>query len=414
MVANGMQWYLTAAMSLAARYEGTGSCGGGGFLRRSMAAISYSPRTITTATNKSPLVSPWLKIPPVGGSHFYSLAENKVKSLLPLSSETTEENDILCIGSSHGWLVFQSRGIDRSIFLSNPITGHRINLPSIHSLYHPPDNVNKRLFSIRSIILSSCPNENDCRVVIIYYSRQGEKLAFCTTSGGLTTSTTWTCLPSPLTDYCNIVYSRNHQLFLALTEDLDMESWDLRDPFSPKRVVIEGLECEDVEEEWGRKERLSVQHNYLVPDDSSSNGDLFFIHRYVAEHVQPDGSVVDPTESEDHIGEDLPYKTWKFQVFKFDLTDKQLWYLDDSLEARAIFIGLNQSFLVSAAADFHGLIPNSIYFADDYPLIPDRSFGGHDVGIYNYKDKTLKPCYFPCDPNNIKRIEPCPLWFTPN
>ena len=73
--------------------------------------------------------------------------------------------------------------------------------------------------------------------------------------------------------------------------------------------------------------------------------------------------------------------------------------MEDSLEDHAIFVGLNRSFWLSAT-DFPGLRPNSIYVADDL------TFGGHDLGIFNYKDETFEPCYYPCDCKTIKRIEP--------
>ncbi|KAL3647748.1 hypothetical protein CASFOL_008716 [Castilleja foliolosa] len=87
-----------------------------------------------------------------------------------------------------------------------------------------------------------------------------------------------------------------------------------------------------------------------------------------------------------------------------------------SLDGLAIFVGLNHSFAVSANKD-NGLKPNSIYFADDKGFTPspkwDVMYGGHDIGIFDYENKTISPCYYPCDVQSFKRIMPEPMWFTP-
>ncbi|GFP82472.1 hypothetical protein PHJA_000390200 [Phtheirospermum japonicum] len=80
-----------------------------------------------------------------------------------------------------------------------------------------------------------------------------------------------------------------------------------------------------------------------------------------------------------------------------------------------MFVGRNHSFAVRAA-EYPGLNPNSIYFTDHWSLIPPRSpvysaYGGHDIGIFDYDNKTISPCYYPIDVQSFKRIMPAPLWF---
>nr|XP_027103375.1 uncharacterized protein LOC113724696 [Coffea arabica] len=401
-------------------------------------------------------VSPWLLIPPpdaaasagniVGNKqrscfydYYYSLAENRVKSITAAESSCSgmqnSEDDALCIGSSHGWLAIVNR-LNDSVFLFNPITQRRIELPSIRTLpVHDPIYrtlpVHDPIFckTIGAIAASSSPEAaaEDCRFMISYYSveARGYKLAFCCPSRG---EKSWTCLQSPLVDYNCIVYSRRHRMFVAVNTDLEMECWDLSNPLSPKRTRIKNLKVDveeypcydslrtEAEEEEFLEKLVSHDRLFLVPyadhdsSSSSSSGQFFWVTKYTAYSVnQEDGSFVDDPDWT------LPYKTWTFDVHKFNLTDKVLRYMDNSLEDHATFIGMNDSFSLSAK-DFPEVRPNSIYFTDDYYLSSGRnkSWGGHDVGIYNYKDKTFEDCYFPCDYKNIRRIEPYPIWFIPN
>ncbi|GFP85603.1 hypothetical protein PHJA_000704000 [Phtheirospermum japonicum] len=78
-----------------------------------------------------------------------------------------------------------------------------------------------------------------------------------------------------------------------------------------------------------------------------------------------------------------------------------------------MFVGLNHSFAVSATAA-NGLKPNSIYFTDERGWRDDVIYGGHDIGIFDYQNKTISPCYYPCDVQSFKRIRPATIWFTPS
>ncbi|KAL3500614.1 hypothetical protein ACH5RR_039707 [Cinchona calisaya] len=143
-------------------------------------------------------------------SYFYKLAEDKVINTFHHLSKT-DDDDVLCIGSSKRWLAFERRR-DGYSFLWNPITGRKINLPCIHLLpqYYPDDfDIFNTISSI--VLSSSCPDAEDCRVMIIYYMRKGENLAFSTTPGrgSITTSSCWTCLHNPLRCYNNLVYFEN-------------------------------------------------------------------------------------------------------------------------------------------------------------------------------------------------------------
>ncbi|GFP89020.1 hypothetical protein PHJA_001045700 [Phtheirospermum japonicum] len=134
--------------------------------------------------------------------------------------------------------------------------------------------------------------------------------------------------------------------------------------------------------------------------------------------MAPDGSAVNDEKSRI---DRYPYKTIGFDVHKINRDAEEeeegLSYLEDSLDGLAMFVGLNHSFAVSATAA-NGLQPNSIYFTDERLLSPsgwrdDVNYGGHDIGIFDYQNKTISPCYYPCDVQSFKRIIPAPIWFTP-
>ncbi|KAL3655566.1 hypothetical protein CASFOL_001352 [Castilleja foliolosa] len=147
------------------------------------------------------------------------------------------------------------------------------------------------------------------------------------------------------------------------------------------------------------------------------------------DRVAPDGSYV-------HVGEipydpisrrllidTYPYKTIGFSVLKVVYIEKDggrrvnevsLVKDSDSLDGLTMFVGMNHSFAVSSA-EFPNLKPNSIYFTDANKH-DNSMYGGHDIGIFDYANKTLSDCYcYPCvDVPSFKRIVPPPMWFTPS
>ncbi|KAL9158636.1 hypothetical protein ABFS82_08G082300 [Erythranthe guttata] len=100
--------------------------------------------------------------------------------------------------------------------------------------------------------------------------------------------------------------------------------------------------------------------------------------------------------------------------------------MDGKLDGMAFFIGSTAHGFVIEDKDkmMENVKPNSIYFTDRKELTsepyddynkPTRTLcGGHDLGIFNYENKTFSSCYYPCDPGNIRRIEPTPTWFMPS
>ncbi|GFQ02104.1 hypothetical protein PHJA_002354300 [Phtheirospermum japonicum] len=90
--------------------------------------------------------------------------------------------------------------------------------------------------------------------------------------------------------------------------------------------------------------------------------------------------------------------------------------MEGSLDGLAMFIGINHSFAMSLTPGLK-LSSNCIYYTDSniFSIPPSSFYGGHDIGIFYYANRTFSPCYyFPLDVESIKRIMAAPMWFTPS
>lgn len=106
---------------------------------------------------------------------FYSLEENQLLSLGGDDTETLSGGDgvyIKIVGSSHGWIALYKDDDEEDsvdLFLWNPVTRRRINLPRVNNLpgfkYCPP-------LILKLILSSSNPEDADCRVVVALLSRR--------------------------------------------------------------------------------------------------------------------------------------------------------------------------------------------------------------------------------------------------
>ncbi|EYU34985.1 hypothetical protein MIMGU_mgv1a016176mg [Erythranthe guttata] len=108
--------------------------------------------------------------------------------------------------------------------------------------------------------------------------------------------------------------------------------------------------------------------------------------RFVCVYVDSDGCFVNPH-----------HKTIDFDVFKYDADSGSLRYMNRSLDGLALFIGRNHSFAIDAGE----LKADSIYYTDTYHVRQEIDYGGHDIGIFSYKDRTFSSCYYP-------------IWYTPS
>ncbi|KAG8384866.1 hypothetical protein BUALT_Bualt04G0162900 [Buddleja alternifolia] len=272
-------------------------------------------------------------------------------------------------------------------------------LPPIHTLSIPEVNLKGGYGCVKDLIISCSPDEEECRAMMTFGTEN--RLAFSCPG----CSTEWTHI-GELYDseedhdvarcYESFVYSSTHRLFFCVTQFAEFEAWDLQDPSSPRLTTMD-MSCEDDDYPWAARseEELNLKKmcrrlTFLVVD--SSSGQLYHVTRHVMEHMAPDGSYVDFF---DEGSDKCPYKTIGFDVHKIDSENNVL-------------------------SDFPELKPNSIYFIDVNVLIPqgihypNPTFGGHDIGIFNYEDGIFSPCYYPCDVKSFWRIFPPPTWFTPS
>ena len=89
------------------------------------------------------------------------------------------------------------------------------------------------------------------------------------------------------------------------------------------------------------------------------------VFKWYASCVAEDGTILleDPKDV-------LPYKIQRIGLYQCNFKTKVMDYVP-SLDDRVLFLGFNQSFMLSAN-DYSGLKPNSIYFLDDFL---DRIYG---------------------------------------
>lgn len=241
-------------------------------------------------------------------------------------------------------------------------------------------------------------------------------------------SNEWTFLSGDRV-YDDLVYSSRHNRLLCVTRGKTiLEGWDTTDE-SPRLdwAIQDKEELDfDVNKEYFRwpsrcmLKRECGQVKYLVCDDHS--GDLFLVVRHVNLLAGPYGALVDKIVLSEYSGRHYvktPYKTIDFDVYKIDWKRGEVMHMEDSLEGLAMFVGTNHSFAIRAT-EVPGLKRDSVYFTDEIRLVgPTRfartNYGGHDNGIFDYQNKDLSSCctFYPIEFNNIRKVLPLPLWFTP-
>ncbi|CAA0816283.1 Unknown protein [Striga hermonthica] len=385
--------------------------------------LMFSPSTTQNHPSSSSS-SPWLMLPPsfdvtfTGAAsisyNFYSLADNKI---VTHSLEERELADPLMFfaGSALGWLALMSPS--RDLFLYNPISRRRINLPSVCDLPDYPDNLAK----VYKVVLSCSPEDPNCRAIIIYNNVHG--LAFCCPRF----SKEWTHIGdhhwfdenlgrSFRPGYRDCVYSTRHEALFSLTRQGLLESWDLRDPHSPRAVEIA-----EVGESGGKIWYAKQKHLLLTCEPlehlvvAGQDQDILVVTQYVVEAFDFDGLYADGCDpSKKAIKRGLPCVTSDFAVEKYNPEDEDVKYVE-SLDGLALFVGYQSDAVALQVAEFPELKSNSIYFTDGVEdgLIEDYPTGGHDIGVFDYENKTVSPCYYPCDIKKMRKTFPAPMWFFP-
>ncbi|KAL3648011.1 hypothetical protein CASFOL_008979 [Castilleja foliolosa] len=413
---------ITAATSLPLRsiFRSPNSCRAA----RMISTVNKSDESRPSVLSSS---SPYLMLSPHNDNtsyELYSFAEKKVLSIpkpdlkYEIESEFRDATKIL--GSSHGWLAYCNhlRGDGGELFLSNPISGRRVNLPPLDKISATTSDymrLHERLYECSKIRMTcSDPESEEYRVVMKFDSEN--RLALCCPS-----SSEWTILGSDQArGYHDFVYCCKHELFFSLdfSNCRKLEAWDLKNPSSPSLVWscdfndLE-MECDSGGEPPSMKEEIpefSERQEYLV---MSQQGDLFLVKRYINRCMLPDGSCAPIDRDNEHR---YPAKTVSFDVYKIvrDGDDKgKKVLMDGHLDGLVMFVGDPSQSIAISSNDANGFKPNSICFTNDHHFFSSRH--GTDNGIFDYKEKKLSSCYYPFDHTSLKnKIMSPPLWFSPN
>ncbi|XP_057775578.1 uncharacterized protein LOC130994553 [Salvia miltiorrhiza] len=313
----------------------------------------------------------------------YSPVKGQVVSFFNINDndktvEVMQDPATKLVGSSHGWLALYNPR-RRAFFLSNPLSGRRIDLPQ------PPDF----LEPIHKVIVSSSPDEDDdCRALMMF----SMQTCFYVCRPG---RNAWTLLGK--FGYEDFVYSAARKRFLCLLseqvmidfdDEEEFEPWDLEcwsvvqepEPTIDLEWMTKSLDSElfhkQVREVGACYEPVVHYTRYLVADDR--RGRIYVVVRYIAWF-----------EYEKTVG---------FDVYRID---KGFMKMKGSLDGLVMFVGVNESFAV-AASEFPQLQPDSIYYTRD-------TSGGHDLGIFDYRRKSFSSCYYHRDTSTFQTIHPPPL-----
>ncbi|KAL6525844.1 hypothetical protein OROMI_030239 [Orobanche minor] len=397
---------------------------------------------------------PWLMLPPVFDDSgkvafkFHGLGNGNGNREAIGSEKLGKLDKVYFAGSSHGWLAVHNWA-NRELFLLNPTTGRQIQLPSVRAEG-----------CISRLALSCSPDDDDdCRAMIVFGRER--RLAFCVPGR----STEWTPIGGGSggrgeRKYDDVAYSSTYKRFLCITTETgltggsvevggfrfttkleggfsEVEGWDIthiREPRIDWRLQNNDqllFDYEDYpwparsEEEAGLK-RDCWHTKYILVHDH----DLFVVVRHVNPRLREgyigEGVSTNALYISKYRGWDAshPYKTFDFDVYKIDWRGSgDVMYMKCSLEGLVMFVGNNHSFALSSSSSSE-LKPNCIYFTDENSLMRksrsfvDNEFGGHDNGIFDYKNNTFSTCCGNCplkpmEYNNIKRIDPPPMWFAP-
>ncbi|CAA0826785.1 Unknown protein [Striga hermonthica] len=382
--------------------------------------MSTGGRTAQTPPSSSPIY-PWLMLPPVLESDsttaaykFYSLGEKRVVTLTceGAAREVTASGDVMFFtGSSHGWVgIWNPHTHD--ILLYNPISRRHIKLPPYNEIPNYNHNLDIDSVGVEKIILSSSPDDEACRAVIIYKLRG--MMAFCCPARP---NATWAPMGDPFAPddgvnpygcYRDCVYSPGHGLFFAFTKCDTLECWDLQDPCSPTSIRVADYLSLRGSPQWEPKSttRLVVMGR-----------DILFVTQHTTEVLDLEGLC--GVDCRDY-GEDykpLPYwVTIDLDVDRYDPECGDVVRLS-SLGNWALFVGHCSHAVALPVAQWPGLRPNTIYFTDlegTEVFKNVKLINGNDIGIFDYEKKTVSPCYYPVEVRRLKKIFPTPMWFFPN
>ncbi|EYU44771.1 hypothetical protein MIMGU_mgv11b020336mg [Erythranthe guttata] len=421
--------------------------------RPAVRQISSSSSSSSAAT--ATVTAPWLKIKDSvedDVNMFYNFFNVADKTVEKIAKDEISKKGGLVVGSSHGWLALykqRTKSEDNyDLLLHNPLSHRSVNLPSIETLSIPTCTDFISIFELnrpKKVILSCSPDdENECRAIMSF--GPDDRLAFCCPGLG----NEWTPIGDLFHEndrineeffgrcsdntrvprfYEDFVYSTRRKKLFCATKFDNFESWDLADIANPKmnwKTADDDMDFDDDNYPWTVRSDLEYllkkdfcsSFKYLVFAERSDR--LFLVRRNVMKEI---GTLENNDGSLHYFkNEDAPYLTIGFDVHELIVDDPkkgELRYMNGELDGMAFFIGSTGHGVV-VEDEQKGVEPDSIYFTDPKELTPDPYeqdlglYGGHDLGIFNYRQRTFSTCYYPRDPLDMNKIDPTPTWFTPS
>ncbi|XP_058733489.1 uncharacterized protein LOC131605111 [Vicia villosa] len=313
------------------------------------------------------------------------------------------QKGVWCVGSSHNFLIFlDNKGCP---FLVIPYSNAFIQVPPFTDSFIQHANIPSYSYYsqflhksfISKAVLMSSPSPLQYTLAIMY--DYPSKIAFNSNH-----STQKVILPEAKRSYCDIVFDNN--ILDALDEVRTVEGWDFHCQKVPKNILEVNNPTIMIDKEEYKKfpiDKFSTKF-YLV----ISGKEFMFVERYIGNFVNVNGEVVyeGSTLSYDQV-ENYPYRTKHFIMYKLYMV-KEIWENIKSLDGQVVFVGANESKLVDASrCDGEG---NSIYFTDDRweEMDLDYSYGGHDWGVFNFQDSSVK-LLAPYE----NKMNPPPIWVVP-
>ncbi|KAK9037626.1 hypothetical protein V6N11_022530 [Hibiscus sabdariffa] len=253
-------------------------------------------------------------------------------------------------------------------------------------------------------ILTKKPENNNGNYGLVLLCNNSEEIAYHASG-----SNYWTVLEASHPPYQDIICHENH--LYALSDNNSIEVWDLRNGggrFEKKSDIVFQFPDRSLAKLNSLRDVCTMRF-YLV----ESCGDLLFVVRFIGDYVDWDGTLL---SEYDLLTEDCnhpkvcPYRTFLFHVYKMDFKELK-WVEMDTLGDCTLFVGGNQSISVSTRCLLN-CGKDCIYFSDDCweKMEEDYLYGGHDMGIYNLSDGSLKPIY----EFSLDKIQPPTCWIIPD
>ncbi|KAG5555543.1 hypothetical protein RHGRI_006250 [Rhododendron griersonianum] len=414
------------------------------------------PGTITTAaatdgttvtTNGDSLTRRFVSFP-VGKNILANPSEHDFP-LLPVPHQS------LCRGSHKGWLVMVDK--DMSMYLQNPFTGRRIDLPPVTSLPRADSSwASMSKWYIEKVIMSASPSSSsssssssDCFVVVFF--GPGDQVAFCKVG-----DKNWRLLKNPESSgyYIDGIYYKEQFHIvdeygkIYVSDPLDSPDQPKLNEFYPQnRHSIDYVqkwylvECGGELYQILRKIKNLGDTSHESDDDEEDIGDQgeqIDIGEEEGDHINDDSdddegeerkSDDDDDEREERKSntyefDDFDYdniyesevrnfikRTTRFHIFKLETSGSEPKWICTAKDfnGAAVFLGYNQSFALSKS-DLMSYKGDRIYYTDDDIASHQLCVrSGQDMGIFSLRDSKFEPL---CSTNS-ESTKPPAVWITP-